>query len=73
MACTALPLLLGVMEAIDTSGKDTLKENIFFFGTMGPYAVFRLYMFIEMFVGLRSVPVSVYQTPQWSQYFPSLG
>jgi hypothetical protein len=38
----------------------------------GVYMTCRLYMFVEMFVGLRGVPPSVYQTPQWSQYFPSI-
>jgi hypothetical protein len=37
------------------------------------YVLFRLYMFVEMFVSLRAVEASVYQTPQWSQYFPSFG
>jgi hypothetical protein len=38
-----------------------------------PYILFRVYMFVEMFVALRDVPVDVYKTVQWSQYFPSLG
>ena len=37
------------------------------------YFLCRLYMFVEMFASLRTVPASVYQTPQWSQYFPSFG
>lgn len=37
------------------------------------YILARLYMFVEMFVGLRSVPGDVYQTVQWSQYFPAWG
>jgi hypothetical protein len=37
------------------------------------YSLFRIYMFVEMFVSLRAVPASVYQTPQWSQYFPAFG
>ncbi|KAH5714491.1 hypothetical protein HBI20_148720 [Parastagonospora nodorum] len=37
------------------------------------YILFRLYMFTEMFISLRASPASVYQTPQWSQYFPSFG
>jgi hypothetical protein len=40
---------------------------------LGTYILFRLYMFVEMFTSLRAVPASVYQTPQWSQYFPSFG
>jgi hypothetical protein len=37
------------------------------------YMPFRLYMFTEMFVSLRDAPVGVYETPEWSQYFPSFG
>lgn len=37
------------------------------------YILVRTYMFVEMFASLRAVPESVYQTPQWSQYFPFLG
>ncbi|KAF2128473.1 hypothetical protein P153DRAFT_292789, partial [Dothidotthia symphoricarpi CBS 119687] len=37
------------------------------------YTLLRLYMFVEMFIGLRAVPADVYKTPQWSQYFPSFG
>jgi hypothetical protein len=40
---------------------------------LGLYCLFRTYMFVEMFVALRDVPVDVYKTVQWSQYFPSLG
>jgi hypothetical protein len=39
----------------------------------GLYGLFRLYMFVEMFVALRDVPVDVYKTVQWSQYFLALG
>lgn len=40
---------------------------------MSLYVLVRTYMFVEMFVSLRAVPESVYQTVDWSQYFPSLG
>jgi hypothetical protein len=39
----------------------------------GLYALFRLYIFIEMFVGLRDVPVGVYKTVQWTLYLPFFG
>jgi hypothetical protein len=35
------------------------------------YVLCRLYMFVDMFVGLRDVPYGVYKTAKWSQYFPS--
>jgi hypothetical protein len=37
------------------------------------YGVFRLYMMVEMIVGLREVPADVYRMVQWTQYFPSFG
>ncbi|PSN70980.1 hypothetical protein BS50DRAFT_545993 [Corynespora cassiicola Philippines] len=37
------------------------------------YVIVRLYLFAEMFAGLRDAPAGLYQTPQWSQYFPALG
>ncbi|OAK96041.1 hypothetical protein IQ06DRAFT_352285 [Phaeosphaeriaceae sp. SRC1lsM3a] len=37
------------------------------------YILLRTYMFAEMFASLRAVPENVYQTPEWSQYFPFLG
>lgn len=37
------------------------------------YMVLKLGVMVEMFVCMRAVPVTVYQTPHWSQYFPSFG
>jgi hypothetical protein len=37
------------------------------------YGLSRLSMMVEMFVCMRSAPISVYKTPQWSQYIPSFG
>ncbi|KAF2651380.1 hypothetical protein K491DRAFT_637520 [Lophiostoma macrostomum CBS 122681] len=37
------------------------------------YVIVRLYLLVEIFIGLRSVPAGVYETPQWSQYFPAFG
>jgi hypothetical protein len=36
------------------------------------YVLCRLYMLVDMFVSLRDVPIGVYKTPQWSQYFFSI-
>jgi hypothetical protein len=50
-----------------------LLETTIFLTVSILYTLFRVYMFVEMFASLRAVPASVYQTPQWSQYFPALG
>lgn len=34
--------------------------------------IVRLYLLVEIFVGLRAVPAAVYQTVQWSLYFPHI-
>jgi hypothetical protein len=34
------------------------------------YCLFRLYILVEDFIGLRSVPASVYQSIQWSDFIP---
>lgn len=49
------------------------SDGVFYFIFIPLYLLVRMYMFVEMFVSLRAVPESVYQTPQWSQYFPFLG
>jgi hypothetical protein len=49
------------------------ERRILKFSFFGLYALFRIYMFVEMFVGLRDVPVDVYETVQWTQYLPFLG
>jgi hypothetical protein len=67
---TAIPVLLLVLLEGILEGR--LHESLFWVGA-SMYTLFRLYMFVEMFASLRAVPASVYQTPQWSQYFPSFG
>jgi hypothetical protein len=34
------------------------------------YFIVRVYLIVEVFIGLRKVPADVYETVQWSQYFP---
>jgi hypothetical protein len=35
------------------------------------YVILRMYLFGEMFAGLRDVPVGVYKTANWTTYIPS--
>ncbi|KAH7386956.1 hypothetical protein DE146DRAFT_188180 [Phaeosphaeria sp. MPI-PUGE-AT-0046c] len=40
---------------------------------LGFYSILRLYMFVEMFAGLRNTPATVYVTANWTQYLPTVG
>jgi hypothetical protein len=37
------------------------------------YAFARLYLIVEVFMGLRAVPAAVYKTPEWSDFLPHVG
>jgi hypothetical protein len=39
---------------------------------LGLYIIVRIYLIVECFIGLRKVPAGVYQTVQWSQFFPHI-
>ncbi|KAH7094830.1 hypothetical protein FB567DRAFT_586182 [Paraphoma chrysanthemicola] len=66
IASTIIPILLVLYSLFS---EEDIVARVF----VGLYVVIRLYMFVEMFVSLRSVPASVYKTPEWSNYFPTLG
>lgn len=34
------------------------------------YSMARLYLIVEVFVGLRTVDASVYETVNWAEYIP---
>ncbi|KAF2833866.1 hypothetical protein CC86DRAFT_462124 [Ophiobolus disseminans] len=79
--CTLTPLFIAMLLGRETlmvpqPGTSTEMETstavmVFILGII--YTIGRIYMFVEMFISLRAVPSSVYETPQWSQYFPSFG
>ncbi|KAH4119838.1 hypothetical protein HBH64_141750 [Parastagonospora nodorum] len=73
---TTVPVLIVLMLMEEDIYKRILRRTLWdalFWPFAISYTLFRLYMFIEMFISLRASPSSVYQTPQWSQYFPSFG
>jgi len=74
IVCTVTPLLLSALflwRGLGTSEGELDLENLCSIMLAALYVIGRLYMFVEMFISLRAVPASVYETPQWSQYFPS--
>lgn len=68
--CIVVILFLTMFGILDGYSR-CFDTNMYFITLL--YVLVRMYMFVEMFASLRAVPESVYQTPQWSQYLPSLG
>ena len=69
ICCFALPLAtVCTLHLPDSSYKDFGAVIL----TM-LYFLVRVALFVEMFVALRSVPIGVYQTPEWTNYVPSFG
>jgi hypothetical protein len=69
VGCGILPIAFSLL-AWDLSGIfRTRMVNIFLIGL---YVMLRMYMVVEVFAGLRSVPEGVYTAVTWSHYFPHL-
>jgi hypothetical protein len=73
IACIMVPLLIFLFYRYFSYDLRQSIGDIPFLVVAFLYLLSRVYMFLEMFVSLRAAPASVYQTPQWSQYFPSFG
>jgi hypothetical protein len=73
VACGVIPLVILVgMMFVEKTGKES--PAVYFLTPLGVlYVLVRVYLFVEIFIGLRAVPAGVYRTPQWSQYFPAFG
>jgi hypothetical protein len=72
IACVILPFTVVLVVLYEDHFSDTTGTTGRY-GFVSLYFLSRIYMFVEMFISLRAAPASVYQTPQWSQYFPSFG
>jgi hypothetical protein len=73
ISCTIVPLIMTGSLWFDADGNLSRAYAAYYIFLIGIYTIGRLYMFGEMFAGLRAAPPGIYQTPQWSQYFPSFG
>ncbi|MCJ1379112.1 hypothetical protein MMC17_002212 [Xylographa soralifera] len=72
--CTLAPLLFAciyiigkIWEYFEDEIIDWLTPPVF-----ALYACVRLYMIVELFLSLRMVPSSVYQTVEWSSFIPHI-
>jgi hypothetical protein len=46
------------------------RSNLIHLSFMVVYLAIRIVLGVEMLVNLRSVPAGVYETPEWTEYFP---
>jgi hypothetical protein len=69
ICCAILPIIyvLSLMSDSDSIVRLILLLILFL------YSIARVALAVEVFTGLRSVPVGVYQTVRWSDYIPSFG
>jgi len=77
ISCLVIPFLLSLSFAFilmcDSPGAlfaNFLPISLFILTPL--YVLVRTYLLVEVFVSLRSVPAGVYQTVNWSLYFPHL-
>jgi hypothetical protein len=70
ISCVAIPFLLLFLAGTDVSSSslENLLLGLLFF----LYILARAYLLVAIFISLRSVPVGVYETVNWSLYFPHL-
>ncbi|KAF2798956.1 hypothetical protein K505DRAFT_357038 [Melanomma pulvis-pyrius CBS 109.77] len=64
------------IESVDVIGsrlsQNWILSKVTQFVFVPLFVMARVYLVVEGFVSLRRVPESVYQTPEWSDYFPHL-
>ena len=50
---------------------DVVYNKTLFYGFL-VYVIIRIYMFVEVFISLRALPASAFQTVQWSSFVPHI-
>jgi len=67
-ATTALPIVAAAAGFVESEG--VVRIGVYILAAF--YCIFRLYLIIEPFVSLRSLPTGAYDTVQWTNYFPHI-
>jgi hypothetical protein len=68
--CAVMPIIMFFLFLfLDELGQ---KVDLLGWPSMCAYILIRMYLFVEMFVGLRSVPADVYRTVNWAAYIPHI-
>ena len=65
--CAVIPLFLSFLVLCLEELGDRVGSL-----SIGAYVLIRIYLFVEVFVGLRSVPADVYRTVNWAAYIPHI-
>ncbi|KAN0076528.1 hypothetical protein V8E54_006670 [Elaphomyces granulatus] len=72
ISCVVIPFLLIFFLWFDDDSDISFPECsvLLFASLVSLYVLARVYLLVAIFVSLRSVPAGVYQTVNWSLYFP---
>jgi hypothetical protein len=75
ISCVVIPLLLiflllmGWLD-VDPDSPECSVGYLSFASLVSLYVLARVYLLVAIFISLRSVPAGIYQTVNWSLYFP---
>jgi hypothetical protein len=72
VCCLVLPLALAALSNITGRGyANPLRPGLWIMTYL--YIIFRLYIYAEMFAGLRQLPAAVYEDNNFTRYIPHFG
>jgi hypothetical protein len=72
VCCLVLPLAAVTLGNITRQGRaQSLKPGISILVCL--YVLFRVYIYVEVVIGLRQVPSAVYEDSDWTRYIPHVG
>ena len=66
-----LAFWLGWVDLLGPGTLDDVLDNLTKYGVF-VYVIARIYMIVEVFISLRALPASAFQTVQWSSFIPHI-